>query len=64
MIAPTVVVGGVSSQAGLASIRRDRFVVHSRRGEPTVRTNDPAEAERWASVLGGRVTDHNEQEQR
>ena len=44
--------------APTVAVRRDRFVVHSRRGEPTVRTNDPAEAERWASVLGGRVTDH------
>lgn len=60
MSAPTVVVGGVSSQAGLASIRRDRFVVHSRRGEPTVQTNDRAEADRWASVLGGPVTDHTD----
>lgn len=55
------VAGGVSSQAGLASIRRDRFIVHSSRGEATVRTNDRGEADRWAGVLGGEIVEHTNQ---
>ena len=38
----------------------DRFIVHSRAGEPVIRTNNPAEAARWQQVLGGHVTDREQ----
>lgn len=38
----------------------DRFIVHSRAGEPTIRTDSPEEAARWQKVLGGPVTDQEQ----
>lgn len=38
----------------------DRFVVHSRAGEPTIRTDSAEEAARWQKVLGGPVTDQEQ----
>lgn len=35
----------------------DRFIVTSTAGEPAVRTNSRAEADRWLAVLGGEVID-------
>lgn len=38
----------------------DRFVVHSRAREPTIRTDSAEEAARWQKVLGGPVTDREQ----
>lgn len=35
----------------------DRYLVNTHRGEPAIRTNDRAEAEKWSAVIGTDVID-------
>lgn len=35
----------------------DRYLVNTHRGEPAIRTNDRAEAEKWAAFIGAEVID-------
>lgn len=37
----------------------ERYVATSSRGEPVIRTNNPAEAQEWARRLGGEVIDRH-----